>query len=221
MDEVVATPNGRLHLSCRGEGETTAVLVAGFNDDGRNWSSVTPSLAASTRVCWYSRFGTGDSDQPSKPQTFSSQARDLHALLRAAAEPGPYLVVGHSYGGAVAVTFASLFPESVRGLVLIDASPPGWDTAICAVPDDGTEAAGDLNRSCDAVADPSRNPEHLDGPAAFAGVAAISSLGSLPVTVLTASEHPFPGLAPPSKRDSTTCGTPARTTGPRSHRPPS
>ena len=95
----------------------------------------------------------------------------------------------------MAVTFASLFPTSVRGLVLIDASPPGWDTAICAVPDDGTKAAGDLNRSCDAVADPSRNPEHLDGPAAFAGVAAISSLGSLPVTVLTASEHPFPGLA--------------------------
>ena len=109
------------------------MLVAGFNDDGRNWSSVTPSLAASTRVCWYSRFGTGDSDQPSKPQTFSSQARDLDALLRAAAEPGPYLVVGHSYGGAVAVTFASLFPESVRGLVLIDASPPGWDrrSALC------------------------------------------------------------------------------------------
>ena len=96
----------------------------------------------------------------------------------------------------MAVTFASLFPKSVRGLVLIDASPPGWDTATCAVPDDGTEAADDLNRSCDAVADPSRNPEHLDGPAAFAGVAAISSLGSLPVTVLTASEHPFPGLAP-------------------------
>ena len=141
VDDVVATPNGRMHLSCQGAGDTTAVLIAGFNDDGRNWSSVTPSLAASTRVCWYSRFGTGDSDQPSTPQTFASQASDLQALLRAAAEPGPYLVVGHSYGGAVAVTFASLFPESVRGLVLIDASPPGWDTATCAVPDDGTEAA--------------------------------------------------------------------------------
>lgn len=196
MDDVVATPNGGMHLSCQGAGDTTAVLIAGFNDDGRNWSSVTPSLAASTRVCWYSRFGTGDSDQPSTPQTFASQASDLQALLRAAAEPGPYLIVGHSYGGAMAVTFASLFPESVDGLVLIDASPPGWDTATCAVPDDGTEAADDSHRSCQAVADPSRNPEHLDGPAAFAGVAAISSLGSLPVTVLTAREHPFPGLAP-------------------------
>jgi pimeloyl-ACP methyl ester carboxylesterase len=185
-----------MHLYCQGAGDTTAVLIAGFNDDGRNWSSVTPSLAASTRVCWYSRFGTGDSDQPSTPQTFASQTSDLQALLRAAAEPGPYLVVGHSYGGAVAVTFASLFPDSVDGLVLVDASPPGWDTATCAVPDDGTDAADEFHRSCQAVADPSRNPEHLDGPAAFAGVAAIGSLGSLPVTVLTASEHPFPGLAP-------------------------
>ena len=135
-------------------------------------------MAESTRVCWYSRFGTGASDPPSKPQTFSSQARDLHALLRAASEPGPYLVVGHSYGGAVAVTFAAQFPESVRGVVLIDASPPGWNQASCDVPDDGTEAAGEFRRSCDAVADPSRNPERLDGPAAFAGVAAIRSLGS-------------------------------------------
>ncbi len=63
------------------------------------------------------------------------------------------------------------------------------------MPDDGTEAAGEFRRSCDAVADPSRNPERLDGPAAFAGVAAIRSLGSTPLTVLTASEHPFPGLA--------------------------
>ena len=87
----------------------------------------------------------------------------------------------------MAVTVASLFPQSVGGLVLIDASPPGWDQATCAVPDDGTKAAGDLERSCDAVAHPSRNAEHLDGPAAFAGVAAIRSLGSLPVTVLTAT----------------------------------
>ena len=111
-------------------------------------------------------------------------------------EPGPYLVVGHSYGGAVAVTFASLFPESVRGLVLIDASPPGWDSGDRAVPDDGTEAAEDLNQSCDAVADPSRNPEHLDGPAAFAGVAAISSLRLSPRHRSDRERAPFPGLAP-------------------------
>ena len=63
------------------------------------------------------------------------------------------------------------------------------------MPADGTEAADEFRSSCEAVADPSRNPEHLDGPAAFAGVAAIRSLGSIPVTVLTATEHPFPGLA--------------------------
>jgi pimeloyl-ACP methyl ester carboxylesterase len=196
LDQVVAIPNGHLDLHCEGEGETTAVLIAGFNDDGRNWGSVTPQLARSTRVCWYSRFGTGDSDPPSEPQTFSSQARDLDALLHAAGEPGPYVVVGHSYGGAQAVTFASLFPKSVTGLVLVDASPPAWERATCDVPDDGTPVAVDFNRSCDAVADPSRNPEHFDGPAAFAGVTAISSLGSVPLVVLTASWHPFPGLAP-------------------------
>ena len=65
------------------------MLIAGFNDDGRNWSSVTPSLAASTRVCWYSRFGTGDSDQPSTPQTFSSQAPTFMPSCGPPRSPGP------------------------------------------------------------------------------------------------------------------------------------
>ncbi len=130
VDTIVATPNGRLDLHCQGEGDTTVVLIAGFNDDGSNWGSVTPALAESTRVCWYSRFGTGDSDPPSTPQTFSSQARDLHALLRAASEPGPYVVVGHSYGGAVGRHASRrCSPSRSAGVVLIDASPPGWNQA--------------------------------------------------------------------------------------------
>src|SRR4051794_22376074 len=90
VDKIIATPHGRLHLHCQGKGDTTAVLIAGFNDDGSNWGAVVAPLAESARVCWYSRFGTGDSDRASKSQTFASQARDLDALLRAASEPGPY-----------------------------------------------------------------------------------------------------------------------------------
>ena len=54
------------------------------------------------------------------------------------------MVVGHSFGGAEAVTFASLFADEVTGLVLLDASPTSWPTEVCAVPDDGSDMAAQL-----------------------------------------------------------------------------
>jgi pimeloyl-ACP methyl ester carboxylesterase len=47
---------------------------------------------------------------------------DLHALLRAAGVPGPYVLVGHSLGGLFVRLYASTYPDEVAGLVLVDSS---------------------------------------------------------------------------------------------------
>ena len=44
----------------------------------------------------------------------------MHALLIAAKEPEPYIIVGHSWGGLIARLFASTYPDEVSGLVLVD-----------------------------------------------------------------------------------------------------
>ena len=49
-------------------------------------------------------------------------AADLHALLRAADVPGPYVLVGHSAGGLVVRLYASTYPDEVVGMVLVDAT---------------------------------------------------------------------------------------------------
>jgi pimeloyl-ACP methyl ester carboxylesterase len=185
----------RLNVHCEGTGDATVVLIAGFNDSGGSWTSIEPTLSQTTRVCSYERFGDGKSDAPPAPQTFATEADDLHALLQAVGEPGPYVVVGHSFGGPEAVTFASKFPTAVRGLLLLDASPATWNTAICAVPDDGSDAARSFVALCAQQSDPNNNGEHLDAPRAFAEVASIKSLGSFPMIVATADHHAFPGLA--------------------------
>jgi pimeloyl-ACP methyl ester carboxylesterase len=95
-------------------------------------------------------------------------------------------VVGHSFGGPVAVTFTSLFPDEVQGLLLLDASPVGWNTAICGVADGGSPTAAGWRQACALQADPAANPERLDGPVAFAEVATIDSLGDVPMIVATA-----------------------------------
>ena len=196
VDELVQVDGGRLHVRCVGAGDTTVVLIAGFNDGGDNWGRIEPALSRRARVCSYARFGTGASDPPTAPQTFATSARDLHTLLSQIGEPGPYVVVGHSYGGAQAVTFAAQYRDEVDGLVLLDATPPTWTAAGCAVPDDGSEAAADFVARCPDPAHPTDNPEQLDVVAGFAEVAAIDTLGSLPLSVVTAAQHPFPGLDP-------------------------
>jgi len=63
-------------------------------------------------------------DQPalvSQPTAAQDAVADLHALLSAAEEPGPYVLVGHSYGGPIIRLYASAHPADVAGLVLVDA----------------------------------------------------------------------------------------------------
>ena len=141
-----------------------------------------------SRACSYARFGTGTSDAPATTQTFATQADDLHELLDAAGEPGPYLLVGHSFGGAVAVTFASKYAYQVAGLVLLDATPTGWPDVVCSVP---AYEAG-----CAVMHDPALDPERVDVFPAFAEVATITSLGDLPMTVMTAADREGNGMTP-------------------------
>ncbi|WP_421120913.1 alpha/beta fold hydrolase [Aquihabitans daechungensis] len=190
----VGAEEARMHLACSGAGSSTVVFVAGFGGDSTSWAAVAPAVAKETRVCTYDRYGTGTSDAPPTDQTFGSQAEDLRELLRAAGEPGPYVVAGHSFGGAEAVTFASRFADEVDALLLVDASPVEWPTAACAVPDDGSEMGAGFRGTC-ATFDPAHNPERLDAAAAFAEVGRIDTLGDLPLVITTRADADYPGLS--------------------------
>jgi pimeloyl-ACP methyl ester carboxylesterase len=188
---LVGARGERVHIRCVGQGGTTVLLMSGFGTGAEGWAAVEPAIAARARVCSYERPGTGTSDPATSIGTFTTQATDLHALLSTVGEPGPYVVVGHSFGGAEAVTFASLYANEVTGIALIDASPTTWPTSLCAVSADGSEAAAMLQAICGTFA-PSGNTEQIDVIAAFAEAATIVSLGSLPMSVITATHRELP-----------------------------
>jgi pimeloyl-ACP methyl ester carboxylesterase len=188
VDDVFEVDGVGFHLHCDGQGDTTVLLIAGWGSGGdEGWSTVRPALVEQARVCTYDRPGTGTSDKPAATQTFETQADDLHAVLDAAGEPGPYIVVGHSFGGAQAVTFTSQHPDEVAGLMLIDASPATWPATACTV--------ASWKALCDVFHDPSLDGERLDVFPAFGAVAAISSLGDVPMTVMPRAHYTYPGLA--------------------------
>jgi pimeloyl-ACP methyl ester carboxylesterase len=114
----------RLHLDCHGHGSPTVVLSNGLGETSASWARITAPVAATTRVCAYDRAGQGWSDEADSPRDGVESAADLHALLAAAGEHGPYVLVGHSTGGTYAMTYAARYPQQVAGLVLLDSSSP-------------------------------------------------------------------------------------------------
>ena len=111
----------RLHVSVHGEGGPTVVMDAGLAHVSAVWSFVQPEVAKFTRVCTFDRAGHAWSQRGPMPRTSGQICQELHALLANAQIEGPYVLVGHSFGGLNMYHYASMYPEEVAGLVLLDA----------------------------------------------------------------------------------------------------
>jgi pimeloyl-ACP methyl ester carboxylesterase len=122
----------RLHLVCVGTTGPTVVLESGYNSTSLDWMQLQQQIAEERRVCAYDRAGSGWSDPGPLPRTPERIVADLHALLMAAGERGPYILVGHSMGGRYVRLFALRYPREVAGLVLVDARSEEYDQIFSA-----------------------------------------------------------------------------------------
>ncbi len=114
----------RLHMLCRGSGDSTVILEPGLPGSSLAWTSVTSAVAKFAKVCTYDRAGYGWSDAATTPRTASDIVEDLHQLLSTAVVDPPYVLVGHSFGGLVMQLYTSRYPDEVEGMVLVDSSHP-------------------------------------------------------------------------------------------------
>jgi pimeloyl-ACP methyl ester carboxylesterase len=115
----------QMQIDCRGSGAPIVVFEAGLDTMGSlSWSAVQDAIAATTRACAYSRAGIMWSEPRAGKFAPDDEARDLHALLLAAGERAPFVMVGHSLGGPYIMNFTRLYPQEVAGLVFVDASHP-------------------------------------------------------------------------------------------------
>jgi pimeloyl-ACP methyl ester carboxylesterase len=115
-----------LHIQCAGQRENGAPLVvleAGHGVGGAGWELVQSEVAKFARVCSYDRAGYVWSEPGPRPRTSRQITDELHALLSAAGEGGPYILVGASFGGHMVRLYAHDHPDDVVGVVLVDPRP--------------------------------------------------------------------------------------------------
>lgn len=171
-----------------GAGDTTVVFESGLGSDWSPWKRVLDDVAVKARVVAYSRPGYGDSEPSSDPRDATHIVEDLRGLLVARGYAPPYLLVGHSFGGAYMELFAKAHPTDVLGVVLVDPRHRDFTEACVATGFDGCLPAESVVATLPQV--------QQDELAGFAHVseqiAAAGPFAAYPVRVLTATVHGFP-----------------------------
>ncbi|WP_322871521.1 alpha/beta fold hydrolase [Streptomyces goshikiensis] len=191
-----------------GPGGPTVILESGLHDSSDTWSitdvtppvpkapAVFPGVAAFARVCVYDRPGTLRYTDPpalttrSTPVTgtrsLSAMTSDLDKVLTAARVPGPYLLVGHSFGAMITRNFAQEHPGKVAGLVFVD----GFGTDLKELFGKDWPAYLRLLNNPGTAFDSDPGFEKVDIDGAIRAIGAAGPLPKVPLAVLSKTE-PF------------------------------
>lgn len=122
-DQMFNIGTHRLQIYLEGKGSPTVVIDAGLGEGLDNWRPLQERIARVTRVITYNRAGYGQSEAGPLPRHSGREVEELKALLESASVPGPYVLVGHSYGALNVQLFAAEYPDDVAGIVLLDPPP--------------------------------------------------------------------------------------------------
>jgi pimeloyl-ACP methyl ester carboxylesterase len=188
---VVETDGHKVYFSCEGKGSPTVVFLSGFGDDSSLWGSVFDESSQLSRSCEYDRDGLGLTSLygtlPPNVRDAHDQVRELEQLLENADIPKPYVLVGHSWGAALARLYAGTH-DDVKAVVFVDSATPGQVTAFAAALPPKRADESPLFTSLRSLlnGEPLRNPEHLDLRKGLGEVGEVTSIGSTPEIVITA-----------------------------------
>lgn len=112
--------NTKISYTDQGKG-TAVVLLHGFLENQTMWNAFVPELSKRNRIITIDLLGHGETECLGYVHTMEDQADMVHQVLHEL-KIRKVLLVGHSMGGYVALAFAELYPEQVKGIVLQNAT---------------------------------------------------------------------------------------------------
>jgi len=194
-DRTVAVGDARIHLAESGTGPTV-VFESGMGESPDTWNDVLPAIAQFAHTVVYDRPGIGQSPATTRPRTVVQMAIDLHDMLRAAKIASPYVLVGHSLGGAIIEVFAHRYPHEIAGLVLVDPEDGRLIDALHVhmTAADWTSRQNALDQALPTMSPPVR-AELKAAEESGGAVAASSPFPPVPIVLLTGTKKnpEFPG----------------------------
>ena len=113
--------NADIHFTSHGKGRVV-VLLHGFLENLTMWDEIIPELALKNRVIAIDLLGHGKSENIGYIHSMEDQALMVKAVLDSL-NLRKYVLIGHSMGGYVCLSFAKLFGENVKGLCLMNSTP--------------------------------------------------------------------------------------------------
>ena len=112
--------NTKVHFTSIGKGNAI-VLIHGFLENSAMWNEIAKVLSKRNRIICIDLLGHGQTGNLGYIHSMEDQAQMVKAVLNHL-KLRKYVFVGHSMGGYVALSFAKLFPESVKGLCLMNST---------------------------------------------------------------------------------------------------
>lgn len=172
--------NLRLYSKFSRKGKPSVIFIAGLGDSSETWNEVQHRISQVTSTLSYDRAGVGRSEAAPAPRTCLDLVDELSELVLALDMEPPYLLVGHSFGGLVARLYASLYPQTISGIVLVDAAPEYKELAYEKVLPEHLIAG---NR--EYYENPMLNREKIDKVQSYRQVAEHAWTSSIPLAIIT------------------------------------
>jgi len=107
-------------LKNRKSNEPIVIFESGLGMEGDNFSVLFPKLMNDIPFFCYDRNGLGNSEPDVSLKSDNDIVTKLHLILSTLNIKPPYILVGHSLGGAFTRLFAAKYSNEVAGLILID-----------------------------------------------------------------------------------------------------
>ncbi|MGH7717909.1 MAG: alpha/beta fold hydrolase [Steroidobacteraceae bacterium] len=193
-------------------GVPTVVFEGGLGSPLAAWNGVHLTIADSVRTIAYERAGIGASEPASGARPFKGMVAELHALLEKVGAAPPYVLVGHSLGGALINLFAATFPREVAGLVHIDPTDftqteadltALWEILGVQGLDSGRKLSAQMMTRAPAAVQAERREYDRVERGGFAEFRAAGVAPDVPIVVLlgTKADPAPPGIALPANYD--------------------
>lgn len=116
----IAYKNTKISYSDTGKGNAI-VLLHGFLENQTMWQDLVPELSKKHHIITIDLLGHGETECLGYVHSMEDNADAVQAVL-SKLRIRKAVFVGHSMGGYVALAFAELYPENVRGLVLLNST---------------------------------------------------------------------------------------------------